>query len=69
MGSQHLGSMAMSRRASLSGAAAPGAAAVLPARPAAAKSAHGHAGGERFQVSLSVPRLPAPASPSDRGNR
>jgi hypothetical protein len=54
MRNQDLGPVAMSRRTLLGGAAAPGAAAALPARPAAAKSAHGHAECKRFRVSLSV---------------
>ena len=54
MGSQEHGLVAASRRAFLGGAAALGAAAALPVGPAAARSAHGHAGCERFRVSLSV---------------
>jgi tagatose-1,6-bisphosphate aldolase non-catalytic subunit AgaZ/GatZ len=54
MGSQDQDSVAPSRRTFLGGAAALGAAAALPAWPAAAKSDYRHAGGERFRVSLSV---------------
>jgi Glycosyl hydrolase family 53 len=54
MGNQNPGPVAMSRRALLGDAAALGAAAVLPVRPAAANSAHRHAACERFRVSLSV---------------
>jgi hypothetical protein len=44
MGSQDHGSVAPSRRTFLGGAAALGAAAALPAWPAAAKSAHRYTG-------------------------